>query len=183
MKTDIYNIEGKKAGSVELPESIFGVTWNDALMHQVVTSMQDNARTHVAHTKDRGEVRGGGKKPWRQKGTGQARHGSTRSPIWRHGGITFGPRSDRNYSEKINKQMRFGALASILSKKAADGEVIFVEKIGFAAPKTKEATSFIRALASGAKAPHLAGKRKNAALVALLSYDEPTIKSFRNIGS
>src|SRR3990167_1463640 len=86
MEAPIYNIQGKKTGSIKLPESIFGVPWNDSLMHQVVTSMQDNARTNVAHTKDRGEVRGGGKKPWRQKGTGRARHGSTRSPIWVGGG-------------------------------------------------------------------------------------------------
>ncbi len=83
MKTDIYNKEGKKAGSMELPENIFDVKWNNALMYQVVTTMEANARTPVAHTKNRGDVRGGGKKPWKQKGTGRARHGSIRSPIWR----------------------------------------------------------------------------------------------------
>src|SRR5512135_3441222 len=101
MKTDIYNIQGKKAGSVELPESIFGVAWNDSLMHQVVTSMEDNARTNVAHTKGRGEVRGGGKKPWRQKGTGRARHGSIRSPIWVGGGVAHGPRNTKVFARAI----------------------------------------------------------------------------------
>src|ERR1700680_4709986 len=91
LSADIFNAQGKKSGSLNLPEHIFGVAWNDSLMHQVVTSMQANARTNVAHTKGRGDVRGGGKKPWQQKGTGRARHGSIRSPIWKGGGVTHGP--------------------------------------------------------------------------------------------
>src|SRR6202167_3095081 len=106
MEAIIYNTQGKKSGSVDLPEAIFGIKWNDSLMHQVVTSMQDNARTNVAHTKGRGEVRGGGKKPWRQKGTGRARHGSIRSPIWKGGGVTHGPSKDKVYSVAIPKKMR-----------------------------------------------------------------------------
>src|SRR3954466_2367188 len=106
MKTDIYNTEGKKAGSIDLPEAVFNQPWNNALIHQVVVSMQANARTNVAHTKDRGEVRGGGRKPWQQKGTGRARHGSIRSPIWKGGGVTHGPRNEKVFSRAIPKKMR-----------------------------------------------------------------------------
>src|SRR5277367_3501327 len=113
METPIYNAQGKKAGSLKLPENIFAVKWNDALMHQVVTSMQSNARTPVAHVKDRGAVSGGGKKPWRQKGTGRARHGSIRSPIWKGGGVAHGPRNERDYSQKVNKKMKRAALFSV----------------------------------------------------------------------
>src|SRR6185295_18159161 len=111
--------------------------WKSDLVHQVTTAMQANLRQNRAHTKDRSEVSGGGKKPWNQKGTGQARHGSSRSPIWRHGGITFGPRSTRDYSEKINRKMRIGALLSVLSQKAKDGEIVFIDKFTFSTPKTK----------------------------------------------
>src|ERR1700722_14092071 len=110
METSIYNAQGKKTGALTLPDEIFAVAWNDALMHQVVTSMMDNARTPVAHVKDRGAVRGGGKKPWSQKGTGRARHGSIRSPIWKGGGVTHGPIKDKNYSRAIPKKMRAKAL-------------------------------------------------------------------------
>src|SRR3989344_2852072 len=103
---DIYDVQGKKAGTIELPENIFGLKWNDALMHQVVTTMQANARNIIAHTKSRGDVRGGGRKPWQQKGTGRARHGSIRSPIWRGGGGTHGPINEKNYSSTIPKKMR-----------------------------------------------------------------------------
>lgn len=179
----IYSMQGKEVGSIALPESIFGVPWRADLVHQVTTAMQANARQNRAHTKDRSEVSGGGKKPWKQKGTGQARHGSSRSPIWRHGGITFGPRNARDYSEKINKRMRVGALLSALSKKAKDGEIIFVDALSFSAPKTSVARAFIVALANGAGAAPLAIKKKNAALLALSSYDANTIKSFNNIGN
>src|SRR3954462_9048133 len=129
MESPIYNAQGKKTGTVTLPESVFGVFWNDALMHQVVTSMHSNARPNVAHTKGRGEVRGGGRKPWQQKGTGRARHGSIRSPIWKGGGVTHGPRNEKVYARKINKGMRQKALLVALSRKAKDGEVILLESL------------------------------------------------------
>ena len=174
-------MEGKKVGTIVLPEAIFGVSWKSDLVHQVTTAMQANLRQNRAHTKDRAEVSGGGKKPWKQKGTGQARHGSTRSPIWRHGGVTFGPRSTRDYSEKINKKMRTGALLSVLSRKATDGEIVLVDKLTFAAPKTKEALGALVAISKGAKAKLLSSTGANSALIALTSYDKNTIKSFCNL--
>lgn len=183
MKTDIYNSQGKKAGSVELPESVFGVAWNDALMHQVVTAMQANARPTVAHVKNRGEVRGGGKKPWAQKGTGRARHGSSRSPIWKGGGVTHGPRKDRDYSQAIPKKMRAKALFMALSRKLRDGELIFVDSFGISAPKTATARKALVMLSKVTGFEKLATKRKNAALVAFSDPSEATQKSFRNIGN
>jgi len=179
----IFSMEGKKVGAINLPESIFGMPWRNDLVHQVTTAMQANMRQNRANTKDRSEVSGGGKKPWKQKGTGQARTGSNRSPIWRHGGVTFGPRSERDYSEKINRKMRIGALVSVLSRKAKDGEIILVDKFAFAAPKTAIAKNTLIALATGADAGTLATKKKNAALLALVAYDTNVIKSFSNLGN
>ncbi len=183
MKTDIYTIEGKKSGTMELPESVFGVRWNDALMHQVITSMQDNARTPVAHTKGRAEVRGGGIRPWKQKGTGRARHSSIRSPIWRGGGITHGPLKDKNYSREIPKKMRAKALFMALSKKLKDGEVIFIETLGFKEPKTAIARKALIALGGVKGFEKLSTKRVNAGLLALAQKNDAAEKSFRNIGS
>ncbi len=182
MKTDIYNVGGKVAGSIELPEAVFGVKWNDSLMHQVVTSMQSNARPPVAHAKTRGEVRGGGKKPWAQKGTGRARHGSSRSPIWRGGGVTHGPRNDKNYSRAIPKKMRAKALYMALSRKFADGEILFVDSFGFSKPKTADAKKAMLAFGK------LEGFKKmnasyNAALIAVAEQNVNFTKSFRNISS
>jgi large subunit ribosomal protein L4 len=176
-------MEGKKVGTIALPTELFGQPWRVDLVHQVTTAMQANARQNRANTKDRAEVSGGGKKPWKQKGTGQARHGSTRSPLWRHGGVTFGPRSERDYSEKINRKMRSGALLSVLSRKAKDGEIILVDAFTFTAPKTALAKTVLAALAKGADASQLVAKKKNAALLALSAYDANTIKSFHNFGS
>ena len=183
MELPIFSMQGKKVGTIALPESIFGMPWRNDLVHQVTTAMQANARQNRAHTKDRAEVSGGGKKPWKQKGTGQARAGSSRSPIWRHGGVTFGPRSERDYSEKVNRKMRISALIAVLSKKAKDGEIILVDKFIFATPKTATAKSVVSALATGAGAKTLVTKKKNAALLALAAYDANTIKSFHNFGN
>lgn len=183
MEAPIYTAQGKKKGSVALPENIFGVAWNDALMHQVVTSMQGNARPTVAHTKDRAEVRGGGRKPWQQKGTGRARHGSIRSPIWRGGGVTHGPRKQKGYSRTIPKKMRAKALFMALSRKMKDGEVIFVDSFGLTDPKTAVAKKALMSLSKISGFEKLATKRKNAALVALADKNAAAEKSFRNIGS
>jgi len=179
----VYSMAGKQVGSIALPEALFAAPWKSDLVHQVVTAMQANLRQNRAHTKDRSEVSGGGKRPWKQKGTGQARHSSTRSPIWRHGGITFGPRNVRDYSEKINRKMKIAALLAALSKKAADGELILVDSFTFAAPKAAEAKKALLAIASAAGAAPLAKKAKNAALLALASYETNTIKSFGNFGN
>ena len=183
MESSIYNVQGKKVGTITLPEAIFNVSWNDSLMHQVITSMQDNARTNVAHTKGRGEVRGGGKKPWKQKGTGRARYGSSRSPIWVGGGVTHGPINAKVFARAIPKNMRNKALAMALSKKLADGEVLFVESFGIAAPKTAEAKKALVAFAKVKGFERISTKRRNAALIALNEKNDATQKSFRNIGS
>lgn len=181
LNADIYNIQGKKTGSIELPEDVFGVKWNDALMHQVVTSMQANARPHVAHTKGRGEVRGGGRKPWQQKGTGRARHGSIRSPIWKGGGVTHGPLKEKVYARAIPKKMRAKALFIALSRKFKEGKVIFVDSLGIEAPKTAVAKKALVSLSKIAGFEKLISKPRNAALIVLKEGAISTRKSFRNI--
>jgi len=183
MEATIYNAEGKSAGKVNLPESIFGAAWNASLIHQVVTSMQDNARTNVAHVKGRGEVRGGGKKPWQQKGTGRARAGSIRSPIWRGGGITHGPNKNEVFARAIPKKMRAKALVIALSQKMRDGEVIFVDSFGLETPKTAVAKKALVSLAKNKGMERLTSKPKNAALIALADPTAASVKSFRNLGN
>ena len=183
MDVKVFSQTGQEQGTVSLPDAVFSVDWNADLVHEVVVSMQSNARSGSAHTKDRSEVSGGGKKPWRQKGTGRARHGSNRSPIWAGGGVAHGPRSDKDYSKKINKNVRAKALASTLSKKLADGELIFVDAFSFEAPKTADAKAAVVALAKGSGNDALATKRKNAALIVLAKRDENIEKSFRNFGN
>ena len=137
MLINIYNQEGKKTGQMKLPEEVFGKDFKPDLIHQVIIGMQSNKRQGTAHTKDRGEVRGGGKKPWKQKGTGRARHGSNRSPIWIGGGVTFGPTNEKNYKKVLPKKIRKAALLSILSAKAKDKDILVVEGIEIKEPKTK----------------------------------------------
>nr|MBP7006461.1 50S ribosomal protein L4 [Candidatus Paceibacterota bacterium] len=139
MEAKIYNQKGESKGTISLPEKVFGAKWRADLVHQVVESMRSNKRAGTADTKDRGEVRGGGRKPWKQKGTGRARHGSTRSPIWVGGGVTHGPLSDKNYKRKISKKMKAQALFSVLSKKLKDGEIVFVDNLSQDKIKTKNA--------------------------------------------
>lgn len=183
MKLPVYNIEGKEVKKIELADEIFGLKWNADLVHQAVTSMLSNARTNTAHTKDRGEVRGGGKKPWQQKGTGQARHGSSRSPIWVGGGITFGPKNLKNYDRKINKKMKAKALSVVLSQKIRDNEVILVDSINFDKPKTADAKKILSALAKNDEFKTLVTKRKNSAVIGLSGRNKNTEKSFNNFGN
>lgn len=183
MNTNIYSQDGKETGKLTLPEAVFGVAWNADLMHEVVVLMQGNARTSTANTKDRSEVRGGGKKPWKQKGTGRARHGSNRSPIWAGGGVAHGPTSEKIYTRKINKNVKAKALAVMLSKKFSDGEMLFVDSLSFVVPKTADAKNVVKALAVGSGQPTLATKRKNTALILISKRDENVEKSFENFGN
>lgn len=183
MDAKIYNMSGKEAGTVVLPESVFAAKWNSDLVYQVVTAMQANARTPIAHTKDRSEVSGTGKKPWKQKGTGSARHGSRRSPIWRTGGVAHGPRNDRTFKQKINKKMRVKALYAVLSKKFEDGEVLFLDALTYAEPKTKEAKASIKALSTIKGFEKLATKRANTALIASVKAEDAMVKSLRNFSN
>lgn len=182
MRATVYNTQGKEAGSVDLPESVFGQKKNSALVHQVVTAMLANARTSVAHTKGRGEVRGGGKKPWAQKGTGRARHGSIRSPIFRGGGTTHGPLKEKNYAQKINRKMRAKALAVTLSEKLRAGQVMFVDTLSLSVPKTKQARVTLDGLGSVKGFDGVATRRKNAVLLAVPAKGDAIVKSFRNMG-
>lgn len=144
MKFTVINLKGEKVKDLDLSDAIFGIKWNPELVHQVLTSQLANRRKPWAHAKGRGEVRGGGRKPWRQKGTGRARHGSTRSPLWIGGGKAHGPNKERNYSEKINKKMNRLAILSSLSKKIKDAEVKIVDGFNFNPPKTKTASTILR---------------------------------------
>ena len=147
--TKIYNMEGKEVGTRELSPKVFGITSNLALIHQVVTARRANIRQTLAHTKKRGEVSGGGKKPWKQKGTGRARQGSIRSPQWVGGGVVFGPRSNRNFHQKINKKMARAALLGALSEKASAGQIVLVDHLEFKEPKTKIAAAVMKKLPVG----------------------------------
>ena len=137
MKVDLYNLGNKKIGTTEVPDAVFAVPWKPALVKQVVEAQLANRRRPTAHAKGRGEVRGGGRKPWRQKGTGRARVGSIRSPIWRGGGKAHGPRKERDYAQGVNKKMKRIALLSVLSRKFKDGEVKIFDTLTIVSPKTK----------------------------------------------
>ncbi len=182
MNAVVYNQVGKEVGTIKLPESVFGVKWNDALVHQVVVSMAGNRRNSTAHAKTRGEVSGTGKKPWRQKGTGRARHGSRRSPIWVGGGVAHGPRNEKDFSRKINKKMKVKALFAVLSKKIDEGEIMFVDNISMKEPKTKEAKNVLISL-SKVKGFEGLNRRKNSAYIALDVRSQSVEKSFRNFGN
>ncbi|MEK7117058.1 MAG: 50S ribosomal protein L4 [Patescibacteria group bacterium] len=182
METTIYNQQGKETGTLKLSDNVFGLPWNETLVHQVAIGMTGNQRMPIAHTKTRGDVSGTGAKPWKQKGTGRARHGSRRSPIWVGGGIAHGPRNERDYSRKINKKMKTKALFTVLSQKFKDEEVVFLDNISLKAPKTKEARNIIAAL-SKVKEFSGIGRRNNAAFVALQEKNENVLKSFSNFGN
>ncbi len=137
MKLNIYNQQGDIKGEIEVSDSVFSVKTNSVLINEALVAQMSNERQVLADTKDRSEVRGGGKKPWRQKGTGRARAGSSRSPIWTGGGVTFGPTKDRNFSKKINRQAKRKALTMVLSDRAAGNSLLVLEKVVLEGFKTK----------------------------------------------
>ncbi|TSC91592.1 MAG: large subunit ribosomal protein L4 [Parcubacteria group bacterium Licking1014_17] len=143
MKIDVYNQSGEIAGTAELPERIFGVSVKPNIIHEAIIALNANSRQVLAHTKGRGEVRGGGKKPWRQKGTGRARHASIRSPIWKGGGVTFGPTKERVFSKKINRKVQRAALFMALSSKVKDKELMILDSFTPSELKTKQAVKII----------------------------------------
>ncbi len=148
MTVDIFNLKKEKVGKTELPNSVFGLKWNPELIHQVLVAQLANRRQPWAHAKGRGEVRGGGRKPWRQKGTGRARHGSIRSPIWIGGGKAHGPSKERDYSKKINKKMNRLAILGVLSHKLKSEEIKIVDLFNFSPLKTKVASTDLKTFSS-----------------------------------
>lgn len=171
-RVNTYNLKGEKVGTAELPSEIFDVKINADLIHQAVTAQLANKRQPLAHVKDRSEKRGGGRKPWRQKGTGRARHGSIRSPIWRGGGATFGPTKERNFKKKINKKMKRKALFMVLTSKHKDNELILLDKLELKETKTKLMAGIFEKILK---------KKQKSILVVMPKKDEKIIKANRNI--
>ena len=170
MEVPIRNMAGEEVGQIQLEDTVFAAPINRGLMHQALVRQLSNARTGTHKTKSRSEVRGGGRKPWRQKGTGRARHGSIRSPIWVGGGTAFGP-TPRKYTKKMPKKMRRAALRSALSVKAGADEIVVLEQLSMDAPKTK---GFMRALAD-------LGLESESVLVILPEQDMAVEKSISNL--
>ncbi|MGI6143842.1 MAG: 50S ribosomal protein L4 [bacterium] len=168
-KVAVYNIEGQQVGEIDLADTVFGVEVNEAAIKQVVDMQLANRRRGTSSTKSRGEVSGGGRKPWRQKGTGRARHGTIRSPLWRGGAITFGPKP-RDYSFTVPRKLKRTALRSALSAKVAAGEFVVLEGLEFAEPRTRKMVEILQNL-------HITGK----ALVVTGLPDVKVAKSARNI--
>jgi large subunit ribosomal protein L4 len=169
-KVPIYNTLGKEVGQASLEQRIFGVVVKPQLVQQAIRTILANRRVAIAHTKTRADVRGGGKKPWKQKGTGRARHGSIRSPIWKGGGVTFGPRKDRNFSLKMNRKAKRQALFMALSDKVADKKLIVLEQLLLPSIKTKE---FVKTIS---KLP-----MKGTILIITPKTEQTIVKSVRNL--
>jgi len=186
MELKLYNQGGEEVGSVKLPNAVFGVKMNTDVVHEVIVANLANSRPPVAHAKDRSEVRGGGRKPWRQKGTGRARHSSIRSPIWRTGGVTFGPRSTDNYSKKVNKKTKRSALLMALSSKVTDKEILMLDKLQLDGAKTKEANIVLDALVPklenyNDKKGGKGGKKKDSILIITPKKDRALERAVNNI--
>lgn len=181
MKTKLYNQSGEVIGDVELPDRVFGVAMNAELVKQVLDAQTANSRHVIAHTKDRAQVRGGGAKPWRQKGTGRARHGSRRSPIWKGGGVTFGPTKERNFEKKINKKMKRSALFMALSSKVKDKELLMLDSLNFESPKTKIAASVIKTLSVKMDGYRGNKNKKDSILLVTPGQDKNVTRAINNL--
>jgi large subunit ribosomal protein L4 len=189
IKVNTYNQKGETVSTIELSKTIFGLDVNEALLHQAMVAQMSNERQVLAHTKDRSEVRGGGKKPWRQKGTGRARVGSSRSPIWIGGGVTFGPTKDRNFKKDINKKMKQKAMLMVLSDKVRNGCFAVLENLELNDYKTKEVDAMVKKLETSAfkekEAKTTDDKKKkpakNSALIIIDKKDEKVKYSSRNL--
>ncbi len=173
----IFNVEGKELGQMDLEASLFGVTINQAVVHEAMVAHTANARAVLAHTKDRSEVAGSHIKPWKQKGTGRARHGSKQSPIWRGGGITFGPTTLRNFAVKINKKTKRKALAMVLSDKVNNDRLIIVDDMKFAEGKTKDLTKTLAGLPCAGKKTMVVVEMDNRS-VGLAARNVPNVEVF-----
>ena len=169
LKTNVYNMSGKLVGEIELPEAVFGIDPNGAVVHEVVKNHLANLRQGTQSALTRAEVSGGGRKPWKQKGTGRARQGSTRAPQWTHGGIVFAPKP-RDYSYVLNKKVKRLALKSVLSSKAAEGKLVVIDSIKMDAIKTADFRKFLSAV-----------KVDGKAVVVTPEVDNVIVKSARNI--
>jgi len=175
----VYNLEGEKSGTIKLSREIFGLKINNDLIYQAVVVQMASHRKSLARTKDRSEVRGGGRKPWRQKGTGRARHGSIRSPIWRGGGITFGPSQEKVFKKKINKKVKRKALFMVLSSKVKDKELIVLEDLKLKEPKTKLMGELISKLFK--KILPTVTRQAKSILVVTTKKDKDIIRANRNL--
>lgn len=170
-KVTVYNLDGQVVGEENLNDKFFGVAVNPGLVEQVVTAIRAQSRQALGHTKTRGEVRGGGKKPWAQKHTGRARHSSIRSPIWKGGGITFGPRLERNFHQGLSKTMKRKALLMGLSDKVASQALVLVENLTIPEIKTREFAKMMNKLPV----------KNSSTLIVLKNSDQKVIKSARNL--
>ena len=171
MNIKTYNLEGKEEGTMELPSSVFGVELNPDLLHQVVVAQIGNRRQVSGNTKGRGDVSGGGKKPWAQKHTGNARHGSIRSPIWKGGGVSHGPTADRNFQKKINTKMRRKALFMVLTEKARKDLLVVLQDLRLTGGKTKTLGALLKKLPCDQK----------KSLIALPQMDQSMIRAGNNL--
>ncbi len=171
MKIPVYNLNGEKVEETELNSYIFAIKPKPEVVHQIVVAQEKNARQPLAHTKDRSEVRGGGTKPWRQKGTGRARAGSIRSPLWQGGGVTFGPRKERNFSVKVNKKQKNLALRMVLSDKAKEKNLVVVDKLELPELKTKKLLEVLNKLPV----------KDNKTVIALSKQDPKLVRAVKNL--